>query len=100
MSPSGPLRLTLDEQISGVAIDDIAFPGSPMNRLLPDRAILELKFHLQPPEIFDRLIAEFALEPSRMSKYRWAVDAMGLAGPAESGVVRRSGSPSAIRCVG
>lgn len=80
MSPTGPLRLTIDQEIAAVAIDTVAFADLSCADLLSGRAILELKYRVHVPILFERLIDEFRLEPRHISKYRLAVGTIGLAG--------------------
>jgi hypothetical protein len=50
--------------------------------ILNENVILELKYRAALPALFKRLIQEFGLNPGRVSKYRTAVAAWGLAQPA------------------
>jgi len=83
----GPLRLTLDRHIHCVPADgwspDGARSGLP---ILAGQVILELKYSAALPAPFKRLIAEMALAPSQVSKYRLGVQSWGLdAGTKEVG---------------
>jgi hypothetical protein len=77
-SPAGPLRLTIDEHLAAVAIDAIAFTQREGVQVLPDQAILELKYRGTLPDLFDRLVEEFQLKPRTLSKYRLSIRALGL----------------------
>jgi hypothetical protein len=46
---------------------------------MPDGVVLEMKFLVAMPVAFKSLVAEFALNPSRFSKYRHAAATLGLA---------------------
>ncbi len=75
------LRLTIDRDLVGEPIRD--WDVSPVHggkRLLPDGAILELKFRDALPAIFRDLLAELPPDLGRVSKYRLCVRAWGLAG--------------------
>lgn len=82
MAEGHPIRLTLDRDLTASsrlvhAFDDRSV-GTP---LLDQKWILELKYRHALPAIFKRLITELAPAPQRVSKYRLAVTALGLAGP-------------------
>jgi hypothetical protein len=76
----GPSRLTLDEELSAVQIDSFSFEPAPGTRLLADRMIVELKHGGSMPAVFRQLVEAFTLTPQRSSKYRAAVEALGLVG--------------------
>jgi hypothetical protein len=83
MSNTGPVRLTIDEQIRATPVDTIAFRnGVGSTALLNDQTIVELKYRLEVPPVFKLLIQEFALAPAKMSKYRLAAGELGLVSPA------------------
>jgi hypothetical protein len=79
MTPRGPIRLTLDQNVRALPVETLAFdaaaPGVP---LLGNQVILELKFRREAPLIFKLLVEEFALTPRPLSKYRLAVAALGF----------------------
>lgn len=73
-------RLTFDRSLTCRPFDGWAMRGVETgNSLLTDELILELKFCDAMPGFFKGLIADFQLEPSRISKYRLSVAACGLA---------------------
>ncbi len=78
----GPLRLTLDRHLRCRLADRLAVmevtDGLPM---LPEHVLLELKFRSHMPALFKSLMRDFALMPQSVSKYRSAVQALGLVGP-------------------
>ena len=80
----GPLRLTLDRHIQSQLADRWAVAeivdGVPM---LPGRVLLELKYRRNLPALFKGLMQDLSLTPSPLSKYRLAVQALGLATVAE-----------------
>jgi hypothetical protein len=80
MTPKGPIRLTLDDDIRTVPTPDMAYremgEGTPM---LDRQIILELKYRYDLPELFKRLAGEFGLKPEPVSKYRLAIAALGYA---------------------
>ena len=78
-TPSGPIRLTVDETPTAAASDDFEADGASELPILADRAILELKFNAELPGLFKRLAERFHLVPQSFSKYRVAVGALGLA---------------------
>jgi len=75
-----PVRLTLDRQLIGAPADDWAVPlldrGEP---LLPDGALLELKFHVAMPALFHDLLGLIPGQTGWGSKYRHCVARCGLA---------------------
>ncbi|MBI2947576.1 MAG: polyphosphate polymerase domain-containing protein [Verrucomicrobia bacterium] len=79
MTSSGPIRLTMDEDIRSVAASHVAFNGAHEGGLLSkDHVILELKFRLEMPGVFKELLEAFQLKPQPVSKYRLAAVALGL----------------------
>ena len=83
-TPHGAMRLTIDEGLRARARRRARCcrrpPGIPV---APGRLILEIKFRIELPALFKRLIEEFALSPAPISKYRLAMDTLrgGRAGP-------------------
>jgi hypothetical protein len=79
MSQTGPVRLTLDEQIRATPVNTICFcNGEGSTSLLNGQTIVELKYRVEIPPIFKLLMEEFALAPAKMSKYRLAASELGL----------------------
>jgi hypothetical protein len=74
----GPARLTVDTGLRACPnsawrfIDDVHVP------FLEDRQIIEMKFLVAMPAVFKRALAEFNLVSAQISKYRLAVEALGL----------------------
>jgi hypothetical protein len=82
-SGSGPIRLTLDENLRAWRAAGAGFEAMPAAAALAhDRLILELKYGSVMPALFKALIAEFAPVPQGISKYRLALPALGLPAPA------------------
>lgn len=77
--PSGPIRLTLDEAVCAIRSDEPSFHDGAEGARVTDRVILELKFRRELPVLFRELVGRFTLNPLTFSKYRTAVQALGLA---------------------
>ena len=79
MTKCGPIRLTLDRSIMAVPLTSARFtdftPGTPISE---EQVILEMKFRMDMPVIFKELVERLAIAPKRISKYRLAVEALGL----------------------
>jgi hypothetical protein len=85
MTPCGPIRLTLDEDIRASAAHGVVFNGVQNGkRLSENHVILELKFRFQMPVLFKLLVEEFALNPQPISKYRLAAVALGFVAEPDS----------------
>ena len=77
MSASGPVRLTLDDNVRARAAAGPAFNGGAEGLLLSeDRTIIEMKYRLEMPQVFKQLVEEFLLNPQPISKYRLAAVAL------------------------
>ena len=76
--PDGPVRLTLDADLSAIVSDSFAFDARPGAGLLDGAMILELKYQDRLPAVFRQLMDEFRISPRRSSKYRLAAHALGL----------------------
>lgn len=77
---NGPCRLTLDHAVSAQDCTHIQFPVVSGRTLLPVNSyILELKYRYTLPVLFRRLISDFAPLPQRISKYRLAIETLGVA---------------------
>jgi hypothetical protein len=77
---AGPIRLTLDRKIRCALVQgyDLQSAG-PCLPLLADAVILELKFRAALPALFKQLVAEMALNPQAVSKYRMGIQVWDLA---------------------
>lgn len=94
MRDTGPIRLTLDEDVRTVTTEQIGFADAQGLPVLPHKMVLELKYRTALPAVFKQLVEEFTLTPQRVSKYRFAVDARGLA-PEEA-----AATPVLVACSG
>jgi len=79
MSETGPLRLTLDTDLRATRIDAVRFTDAVNVDVAPGIAVLEMKYRVHVPPVFKRLIEEFGLSSRSHSKYRTAIEALGLA---------------------
>lgn len=79
MTPQGPIRLTLDNQILAVPAKEFAFAESREGiQLVPSQVIVEMKYRMEMPALFKRLVEEFSLSPAAISKYRLAAVSLGM----------------------
>jgi hypothetical protein len=79
-TPEGPLRMTLDASIMASPTTVVTLNAAPSRPLVEGRLILELKYSGVFPRVFKDLVDEFHLTPRPASKYRCAVQTLGLAG--------------------
>lgn len=86
----GPARLTLDSDLRAQPVTEARFTADAGVPVLSDRMVLELKYRVQLPAIFRRLIEEFTLRTATASKYRLGMAALGH-GPIPG---RRAGAAS------
>lgn len=99
MLPSGPIRLTLDEAVCAIRSHEPSFCDGAEGGRLTDRVILELKFRRELPVLFRELAACFTLNPQAFSKYRTAVQTLGLAPSSVCGApAGRAPAESSIAC--
>ena len=80
VSAGQAVRLTIDEDLIGTPIR--GWDAQPLREglaLMPDRALLELKFSDAMPELFRGLLPELPMQAARVSKYRRCVRLCGLA---------------------
>jgi len=80
ISTPTPLRITFDRNVVAAPIKVAEFADNSGAAVLPGQTIMELKFAAHIPDIFQQLIEEFGVAPQSISKYRLAVDTLGLAG--------------------
>lgn len=78
MRDTGPIRLTLDEDLRVLPRTHVRFGGDHALPALPEMMVLELKYREVLPALFKQLVEEFTLMPRSVSKYRFAIDALGL----------------------
>jgi hypothetical protein len=76
MTDYGPIRLTVDEDLRGLAVTRPEFEDAGAGPALAADAIVELKFRAAMPAVFKRLVEEFHLQPQKTSKYRLAIEAV------------------------
>lgn len=95
ITDSGPIRLTMDEDIRSVTAGRVAFNGAHEGSLLSkDHVILELKYRLEMPALFKELIEVFQMKPQPVSKYRLAAVALGLVAEPTENIPPASGPDS------
>ena len=75
-------RLTIDSNICVTVAEHASFTVDGGIPLLSGQSIVELKYQDHPPVIFKALADRFIMSPRKISKYRGAVEALGLAPPA------------------
>jgi hypothetical protein len=75
MTDYGPIRLTIDEDLHGVVVDQPAFTSQNGAAQLTPQTIIEMKFRAAMPAVFKQIVEEFALQPQRLSKYRLGLEA-------------------------
>ncbi|HXA49985.1 MAG TPA: polyphosphate polymerase domain-containing protein [Candidatus Acidoferrum sp.] len=77
-SDAGPIRLTVDDGLCASRVAVAAFPplagGVP---LLNSQSILEMKFRMVMPAVFQEMVEVFGLAAQPVSKYRLAIPALG-----------------------
>jgi len=78
---SGPVRLTLDTNLRALPMFDKAFipgVGVPLMEFMNNKVILELKYRVELPAIFRKLVEEFKLSRAKVSKYRQGLAVLNL----------------------
>ncbi|MEQ1573532.1 MAG: polyphosphate polymerase domain-containing protein [Vicinamibacterales bacterium] len=70
-------RLTLDEGIRVAPAEDVRFGADAGVPVLHRRMVLELKYRVDLPAVFKRLVEEFALQTQTASKYRLGMMVLG-----------------------
>lgn len=78
-TPEGFLRMTLDASLTACPTSLVTLDPGPGRPLIEGWMILELKYSGVFPRLFRDLVDEFRLTPRPASKYRFAVQALGLA---------------------
>jgi hypothetical protein len=76
----GPVRMTLDAAVTAAPTNLVTLNAGAGRPLVEGLMILELKYSGVFPHIFKDLVDEFRLTPRPASKYRFAVQTLGLAG--------------------
>jgi hypothetical protein len=76
----GTVRLTFDRNIRGVLAKEWQLHAvHDATPLLPERVVCEFKFRNAMPALFKGIVADLALTPTPVSKYRTFVQSAGLA---------------------
>lgn len=75
----GTVRLTFDRNIRGVLVSEWKLEAVGEVPPLLDRVVCEFKFRNAMPALFKGIVADLALTPNPVSKYRTFVRATGLA---------------------
>ena len=74
--------MTLDRNLIGAATSEWGVaPLRDGQPLLEGAALLEMKYHVEMPELFRDLLPKLPAQPARVSKYRRCVHLCGLAEP-------------------
>jgi len=90
MAEGYPVRMTLDRELKACAIDSQGYDESGTGMPLAGGFwIMELKYRHALPALFKRLVTDLAPAPQRLSKYRLAITALGLAARREPAVPLR-----------
>ena len=77
-SPHGKVRMTIDFDLRVLPLPDRAFlPGTGLP-LMQEHNVIEVKYCVQLPPIFQEVISEFGLETQAVSKYRAGLALLGL----------------------
>jgi VTC domain-containing protein len=79
-TPEGPVRMTLDAEVIASPTTLVTLDVGPCRPLVEGLMILEVKYSGVFPRVFKDLVDEFHLTPRPASKYRFAVQTLGLAG--------------------
>jgi hypothetical protein len=75
----GTVRLTFDRNIRGMLVSEWRLEAvNAAAPLLPDRVVCEFKFRTTMPALFKGIVADLALTPTPVSKYRTFVQSIGL----------------------
>lgn len=81
-SETGPIRLTVDNNLRALPMPDRAFILGTGLPVLEDKRIMELKYRRALPAIYKELLDYHGLTIGRVSKYRVGLGALGLTPPA------------------
>lgn len=99
-APYGPMRLTFDNDIAVQPCTHFGFDPPMGSRVLGSSMIVEMKYCVEMPAIFNELVMKFRLAPAAISKYRLSLEVLRDAG-ARTGLGREdlravlAGLPSA-----
>jgi hypothetical protein len=78
--PYGPMRLTFDNEITVQPCTHFGFDPPKGSRVLGSSVILEMKYCVEMPAIFNELVMNFRLAPAAISKYRLSLEVLRDAG--------------------
>ncbi|HEX8916647.1 MAG TPA: polyphosphate polymerase domain-containing protein [Humisphaera sp.] len=79
MAGDMPVRMTIDRDMVGVPATDWQVPHiQEGHALLPDAVLVELKFHLHMPPLFQDLLSLLPGQLARASKYRRCISLCGI----------------------
>ena len=99
MTAFGPIRLTLDYGVQAWPVQKLAFDGAaPATPISDQQIIVEMKYRVDLPTFFKELVERFTLNPTRVSKYRLAVVALGFVNEAAPGAAQEE-PPSSSVCL-
>jgi hypothetical protein len=76
VSPTGPVRMTIDTNLRVLPMPDRALIPSVGFPLIEDKCIIEVKYRRQLPVVFLDMIQEFKIERQKISKYRVGLSAL------------------------
>lgn len=78
----GTVRLTFDRNIRGVLASEWKLEAvGAVPPIIAERVVCEMKFRTAMPTLFRGIVADLALAPTPVSKYRTFVQSAGLAAP-------------------
>ena len=72
----GPIRLTADRAIRVWGTRELVFVNGPGQPIEESKILVEFKFTVAMPVLFEQLVEDFKLEPVQVSKYRMGVGAL------------------------
>ena len=72
----GPIRLTADRDIRVWPTRELTFVNGTGRPIEESKVLVEFKFAVAMPALFDELVEDFKLEPVQVSKYRVGVGAL------------------------
>ena len=88
----GPIRLTVDRDIRVWRTRELAFVNGTGRPIEESKILVEFKFPVAMPALFEQLVEDFELEPVQVSKYRMGIRALyGLEDSTDAEAVRDEG---------
>jgi hypothetical protein len=76
VASAGPIRMTVDANLRVLPMPDRAFIPGVGFPLIEGHCIVELKYRVELPALFKRLVEDFGIEPGAVSKYRLGVSVL------------------------